>query len=73
MIKKTFWKNWLITASLITAIYGLGLVFFGQSSLFNILINNQLNEVFWNTAEPPQEFIKFQQFNLSVLGSRVAG
>lgn len=73
MNKNTFWKNWLIVASLITVIYGLGLAFFGQSNLFNILINDQLNEVFWNTTEPPREFIEFQQFNLGVLGSVVAG
>ena len=73
MNKNTFWKNWLIVVSLIIVVYGLGLAFFGQSTLFNLLLNNQINEVFWSSTQPPVEFIKFQQFNLGVLGSVVAG
>ena len=68
-----FWVKWLFITCLIVIAYGLGLVFFSQSALFDLLINDRINMTFWGTTRVTPDILTFQSFIYSVLGATAAG
>lgn len=58
---------------MIVILYGLGLAFFGQSLIYNVLLNNQINRAFWGTTPLTDSVIAYQKFVYGVLGTVVGG
>lgn len=73
MNKFDFWQKWFFITALIIIVFGLNLAFFGQTVIFNYLINNQINNAFWGTTQIPKDALKYQRFIYGVLGAVVAG
>ena len=68
-----FWQRWLFAIALIIIAYGFGLAFFGQSEFFNLLLNNQINNVFWGATQVSDEIVQYQRFVYGVVGTTAAG
>lgn len=73
MNKFNFWQKWFFITALIIIVLGLGLAFLGQTTIFNCLINNQINNAFYGTPQIPEDAFKYQRFIYGVLGAVVAG
>lgn len=73
MKKFEFWQKWIFVTTLILIVYGLGVAFFSQTAIFNCLLNNQINTVFWGTAQVTEVVLRFQKFIYGVLGAVTAG
>lgn len=68
-----FWFKWLITVSFLTIVFGLSLILFNQSALFNVLFNAKVNQLFWGSPAVSAETILFQQWVYSTLGAMMVG
>lgn len=69
MKKFNFWVIWLKGVSIIFALFGVCLALFNQTSIFNILFNNQINPVFFENIILTPELIYFQQWIYGLLGA----
>jgi hypothetical protein len=69
----SFWQRWLFIAACIIVLFGLSMAFFNQSKLFDLLLNRQINLVFWGSAQASPDIIAFQRFVYGVLGATMAG
>jgi hypothetical protein len=54
-------------------IFGLALAFLNQTPLFDMLFNDQINPVFWDSSTVDEEIKTFQRWTYAVLGATVAG
>ncbi len=68
-----FWQRWLFVVSLVILVFGLLLALFNQSLPFDLLLNNQVDPVFWGGSEVPPAVAAFQPWVYGVLGATMAG
>ncbi len=68
-----FWQRWLFVVSCVLVFFGVLLAFFGQSPLFDVAFNNQINPVFWGTFSLSADIKTFQAWAYGILGATVAG
>lgn len=68
-----FWNRWILTVSFLIIVFGLVLILFNQTSIFNYLFNNQVNSVFWGNVPITAPTIIFQQWIYSTLGAVLVG
>lgn len=68
-----FWQKWLLFISLYLVLFGLVMAFFNQSPLMDLMLNNQIDPVFWPEGNPPDGGAAFQAFIYGVLGATIAG
>lgn len=73
MNRFNFWQKWLLIASLFLVIFGIGLAFLNQTSLFDFLFNHRINPYFWHSLYVSQDIAQFQGWIYGVLGATVAG
>lgn len=66
-----FWRGWLFYTSLLFALYGLVLAFFGNSILFRPYFN-ALNSIFWPGEGPTAQTEQFRLFVCGPLGGTIA-
>ena len=69
----SFWRGWLVTVGSILTLFGLALVFFNQSPLFDAVFNNHINPSFWPSGAISPDIVRFQAWIYGVLGATVAG
>ncbi len=69
--KFIFWQQWLFYSSLIFAMFGVILAFFGNTPLFRNYFR-MLAEIFWNAPSFPEEAAGFRNFVLGPLGGTIA-
>lgn len=69
----SFWQRWLFGVSLLITAFGLLLVFFNQTPVFDLLFNRQVNPVFWGAEDIADSALTFQKWIYGVLGATVAG
>lgn len=66
-----FWQKWLFYTSLLFAMIGIIMAFFGNNPLF-ILYNNALAEIFWHLPQIPAETENFRAHIWGALGGTMA-
>jgi hypothetical protein len=66
-------QRWLLIVSIIISLFGIFIALFNQTLLFNFLLNNKVNEAFFNSSVLGGEVIKFQKWIYGVLGATVFG
>lgn len=64
-----FWTKWLQVTCMIFVLFGAALALFSQTPLFNFLLNNQVNPVFFGVSAFTAEAQRFQQWSYALLGS----
>lgn len=69
----SLWQRWLFYISIFIAAYGLSLALFNQTSSFNLLLNDRINPVFFNSIKVDQQVNLFQKWIYGVLGATVFG
>jgi len=69
----SFWQKWLLVVGIYLILFGLALAFFNQSFLFDLLLNNQINPIFWLSQPPLESTQRFQAFVYGILGTTIAG
>jgi hypothetical protein len=69
----SFWQRWLFYISIFIAAYGLSLALFNQTSLFNLLLNDWINPVFFNSINVEKQVNLFQKWIYGILGATVFG
>jgi len=67
-----FWQRWLFVVGLLISVFGIMMVFFSGTTLFE-LFDSQITPVFWGTKEIADDIKGFQQWIYGVLGATVAG
>ncbi len=72
-MKFEFWQKWLLIIIIIIITYGFGLAFFGQTELYNFLLNHPINIVFWDSISLTPELLQYQKFVYGVVGTTVIG
>lgn len=60
-------------AGILIVVFGLSLALFNRLPVFDFLINNQLNPVFWRSDRVSPDIAWFQGFVYGVLGAAMAG
>jgi hypothetical protein len=68
-----FWQRWLSVGGILLVVFGLSMALINRSLVFDFLINNQLNPVFWGTGQVGSDISRFQGFVYGVLGATIAG
>lgn len=68
-----FWYRWIITASFLIFVLGLGIIVTNYTSLFDNLFTTQVNQIFWNTQTVPAETKAFEQFAYGLMGAMMIG
>ena len=68
----SFWQKWLFVVSLIICCFGLLMAFWGGAVLFQVF-NDQVDKVFWGSAQVPNQAANFRQWIYGVLGATMAG
>ena len=68
-----FWQRWLSVAGILLVLFGISLAFFNRSPVFDFLINNQVDSVFWGSKQVNPDITHFQGFVYGVLGATMAG
>ncbi|MBI5606023.1 MAG: hypothetical protein HY879_22040 [Deltaproteobacteria bacterium] len=68
-----FWQKWILVVGIYLVVFGLFLTFFSQSSLMNVLFNNQIDPHFWTDSKLPENTFRFQGWIYGVLGAVMAG
>lgn len=68
-----FWQRWLFAVAVLIVIFGLLLAFFGQTPMFDLLFNHQINPAFWDSPNVSGDNKIFQGWIYGVLGATVAG
>ncbi|MFX0209662.1 MAG: hypothetical protein ACFFDT_27020 [Candidatus Hodarchaeota archaeon] len=66
------WQKWLFVVGLLIIIFGVMMTFLNGTMLFD-MINDQVNPVFWDDGNIPDETKDFQGWIYAVLGSAMAG
>jgi len=73
MFKFVFLQRWLLFVGVYLVFLGLFLAFFNQSSLMNLLFNNNINPAFWGSNVSEEIIVKFQSWIYGVLGATITG
>ncbi|VVC76982.1 hypothetical protein AQUSIP_23090 [Aquicella siphonis] len=73
MFTFSFWHKWIVTASFFMIFFGLSLVLFNQTPLFDMLFNRHINKVFWDENTMSPSLLLFQQWIYGTLGAVMAG
>ena len=68
----SFWQKWLFSVSIVIALFGLLLAFFGQAPVFYALFNQQVADVFWPDQGIPASVLPFQAWMFGLLGAIVS-
>lgn len=69
----SFWQKWILTLSFLTIVFGLMLILFNQTPLFDYLLNRQVNVVFWGNTPINHATLLFQQWAYATLGAVLVG
>lgn len=72
MNRFTFWQKWLFFLSLGITAFGIFMVLFNQSTLFD-LFNRQIDPSFWGSAPLPEGVTSFQNWLYGVWGATITG
>lgn len=67
------WIAWLKAVCVVFVGFGAALAFFGQTPVFDVLFNHQINPVFWGTAPLGGQAVAFQKWIYGVLGATCVG
>lgn len=65
----SFWRKWLLAASLYHVVFGLMLAFFGQSALMDLLLNQYFDPIFWPDGQISAGTMQYKGWVMSVLGA----
>ncbi len=67
-----FWQRWLVGLGIAVSVFGLGMVFFNGTPLFESF-NRQIDPAFWGTNTVDDAARRFQQWIYGVWGATIAG
>ena len=67
-----FWYNWLLLSSIIFALFGIIVAYFGDSLIFSIY-NSYLTQTFWQSDVIPTNIREFKSFIYGPLGGTITG
>ena len=68
-----FWQRWLLAITILIIIFGILLIIFNESALFNWLFNDRVEAIFWPDISPTTGMIQFQRWLYGVLGAVMVG
>ncbi len=68
----SFWQKWLVGVNIYHIVFGLTLVFFGQSQLMDVLLNQYFDPVFWPENQITEGALQYKSWISGVLGSVIA-
>ena len=68
-----FWQRWLLVFAVLLILFGVGMVFFNTTSIFDIFFNDNINPAFWGSGDPDPTALKFQSWVYGLLGATIAG
>ena len=68
-----FWQKWLLVIGVLLAVFGIDMVLFRNSPVFNSLFGQQINSIFWPVGEVTAATLSFQGWVYGILGATVAG
>ncbi len=69
MKRFSFSVLWLKTVSVLFAVFGIIIALLNQTTIFQVIFNNQINPVFWANFELPTEALLFQRWIYGLLGA----
>ncbi|MFA9406022.1 MAG: hypothetical protein ACERKX_09430 [Anaerolineales bacterium] len=68
-----FWQRWLLVFAVLLILFGIGMVFFNTTSVFDTFFNDNINPAFWGSEGPDPTTLKFQSWVYGLLGATIAG
>ena len=68
-----FWQRWLLVFAVLLILFGVGMVFFNTTSVFDALFNDNINPAFWGSDGPDPTALRFQSWAYGLLGATIAG
>lgn len=68
-----FWQRWLLVFAVLLILFGVGMVFFNTTSIFDIFFNDNINPAFWGSGGTDPTALKFQSWVYGLLGATIAG
>jgi uncharacterized BrkB/YihY/UPF0761 family membrane protein len=69
MIRFDLWAKWLKCVSIVFALFGVFIALFNQTSVFDVIFNDQIDPVFFGDAALTAEMMRFQQWVYGILGA----
>ncbi len=69
MARFKFCVMWLKIVSILFSLFGVIIALFNQTYIFQIIFNNQINPIFWGSANLSVEVLHFQQWIYGLLGA----
>jgi hypothetical protein len=68
-----FWQRWLLVFAVLLILFGVGMVFFNTTSVFDAFFNDNINPAFWGSKGPDPIALRFQSWVYGLLGATIAG
>ena len=68
-----FWQRWLLISTYFVILFGLVMVFLNSTELYNRVINDQYNPVFWGNNTISKNAELFQQWVYGAWGATIIG
>ncbi len=68
-----FWQRWLLILGGLITVLGVAIALLNSTELFDTLLNNQIDPVFWDEPGPDDQAQDFRQWAYGVLGATMAG